>query len=57
MRKKYVIINMKKYFSLKNFASYKGKYKKLFCLCLKSSLSTNFLKTIFEMYFLLEQFF
>ena len=35
---------MKKDLNLKNLASYKGKYKKLFflfCLCLKSSLSAN----------------
>ena len=32
MIKKYLIIIIKKYFNLKNFASYKGKYKKLFCL-------------------------
>ena len=41
---KWLIIIIKKYFNLKNFASYKGEYKKLSCLYLKSSNWTNFFK-------------
>ena len=33
--KKYIIIIIIKYFNLKNFASYKGNYKKLFLLMLR----------------------
>ena len=36
-------LSVKYYEEKKNFAFYKGKYKKLFCLCSESSLSKKFL--------------